>query len=230
MEWGNENVRTEERKNSRFSFSLLKQFNHSWRDNCSSLSVSQYNCLPNKRAQRFGLITCEPEYHQHMRRLWKWCIFTFRTKRRNSLNSIFCNRSSWLVSNVVNFQSKMVCSLFVGVLGCWRLYSLLSTLNRLVLNSRWSGRRHSRRFDWLLCIGDRRMFVLLIFGQTGFPLVDVVFGIGLPCPSEHQQPTPPIHWTAAYVPSERHRGTNFFGDAEGWAIAYARDFKHSVYE
>lgn len=43
----------------RFNFSLLKQFVHSWRDSCSSLSVSQYNCLPNKRAQRFGLITCK---------------------------------------------------------------------------------------------------------------------------------------------------------------------------
>lgn len=43
-----------------------------------------------------------------------------------------------------------------------------------------------------LC-GDRRILTLLIFGQMGLPCVVVVFGMGLPWPSEHQQPAPPIH-------------------------------------
>lgn len=159
---------------------------------------------------------------------------TFRTRRRSSLHSIFCNWLSLFASNSENFQSRIVLSIVAASPGCCRVYSLLNTFSKLSLNSRWSGRRHIRRFGafpfWLLRNGDRRIFVLLIFGHTGLTPVVVVLGIGFPWPSEHQQPEPPMHWTAAYVPSERHRGTNFFGDDERWAIAYARDFRHSVYE
>lgn len=159
---------------------------------------------------------------------------TFRTSRRKILNSNFCSFPSRFESSSLNFHCKIVWSSVLSSTGCNRLYSFANTFFKLTLNWRWSERLQIRRFDWLALdrdrAGERRIFILLIFGHIGLPFVVVVFGIGLPWPSEHQQPAPPIHWTAAYVPSERQRGKNFFGDADRWAIAYARDLRHSVYE
>lgn len=165
----------------------------------------------------------------------RYQLITFRTKRRISRNSNLWISSSLFKSSCVNFQSKTVLSAGTFSSGCARLYSPWKLFNKLLLKMRWSFRRQMRFrfFDRLeLCVrdGERRMFTLPIFGHTGFPLVVVVFGMGFPWPSEHQHPAPPIHWTAAYVPSERHLGTNFLCEADRCAIAYVRVSRHSVYE
>lgn len=184
--------------NSRLWPSFEKQLPHSCRDSFSSKSISQN--LPNDRAHRFGLTTCKNPIK--MTNLFSNCygqkfcraFRTFLTSRLNSRYSILSNIWLPFVSRPENFQSNTILSGDNAPLRPWyRLYSFWNTFIKFELNWLWSLREHPR----CLRNGERRILVLLFSMQFGLPVRVVVFGIGFPWLSEHQQPAPFIHWTGA---------------------------------
>lgn len=172
---------------SRLTPSLDRQLAHSLRDNRSSLSMSQN--FPNDRAHRFGFTT-------------------FLTSRFSSRYSTLSSMWLPLMSSFENFQSSTLLSLtdedpaigsfpFIAPPPCWwlnRLCSLWNTLIRFELKTAWSWAEQPRRWRFRPWGGDRRF---PYFGQLGLPERVVVFCMGIPWESEHQQPPLSMHWTAA---------------------------------